>query len=529
MPITSIIQQPAPASISAAYRPVVYRVVAVATNGTDQAPIVWCDIYFGGVYYKSLSATVCAAPGEWQFDIQDAAQEYLRTALAINGGSEIYQATRSMTRVFCRFRASGYTAAGFLLPEGTVPVQATGMNPAQPGTGLQSATAFIINSVLQHEDNQNLADHLNTYKTGTWSEQAFPLSHRPVRQRLTINDSDYFPLVYTGNEPLKCLKVNYRFFGQTAYQSKTKCWPIPCPEITPVLIGIVLNADTTQTITIGWQPLPAYVTGIKFTYRKTGTGNTWQEVMFPSVSVFSTTLPLGKYDFNVSANGDCLNVDPGQLLNVGEDRNPCAKVTGLVVIRLTASTWKLSWNAVTGSAGYTVYYQKQGDSENTADVMANGFIFDNLVAGGTYNAYVRNKCSPGTSDPSDVVTIVVPNTYRLKLNFLNGAISTYIKQYHIDPDLFIIDNSGGSISGAGGNAGIPQDHWLFERDHTNRAPTFIALQLYSSNGRQIVGNYQVWIDGVFSTSANVNQPNNSWLNVPVSLLDLDNLELKLNF
>ncbi|MFB6453722.1 fibronectin type III domain-containing protein [Chitinophaga sp. Hz27] len=529
MPVTAIIAQPSTGGLSAAYRPVIYRINAMATNEMDQAPIVWCDIYFGGVYYKSLSSTIYSAPGEWQFDIQNAAQEYLRAALAPNGSGNIFQSAKSLTKVFCRFRASGYNQSGITIPEGTIPIQATGMSPAQPGTGLQSYTSYIVNSALLHEDNQDILTHLTFSKTGIWSPLAFPLTHRPRKYNLAIQDSDYFPIVYTGTTPIKCIQLNFRLQGQSNYQQRTKCWPFPCPQLSPVLQGIMLNPDTTQTITIGWQSLPVYVSGVKVQYRKTGSSTPWTAVTLGAVSYWAVTLPLGKYDFMVSATGDCTEVDPGVLMNVGENRNPCQPITGLIVTRVTADTWRITWNPVAGSSGYIVSYQINNGPSQESTVTTNSYTFVGVLPGDTYKAVVYNLCNPGASDPSAEVTFTAPQNFTFRMDAFKGAVSTYCTEYKLGSSLFAISNTAGRISGAGSWSGANPALYRYEATHSQRDATVISLHLFSSNSHQIVGNYEVYADGTFIGSANVNTPNNSWLNIPVNLLDVGLIELKLNF
>src|SRR5689334_16037008 len=109
MPIGAIISQPESNSLKAAYRPVVLRVAATKTDNSAQPPVVYCDIYFNDVYYKSISKSqytvLNLSNSEWQFDIQDAAQEYLKKFLGNNGEAAVVEATTIITKVFCRFRS----------------------------------------------------------------------------------------------------------------------------------------------------------------------------------------------------------------------------------------------------------------------------------------------------------------------------------------------------------------------------------------------------------------------------------------
>ena len=73
MAISAIILQPADGQLMAAYRPIVYRVSTIRTDGQPVPPVVYCDIYFDGTYYKSLSKTqydkLNTTSSEFEFDI----------------------------------------------------------------------------------------------------------------------------------------------------------------------------------------------------------------------------------------------------------------------------------------------------------------------------------------------------------------------------------------------------------------------------------------------------------------------------
>ncbi|MEJ7831176.1 MAG: hypothetical protein WKF91_23420 [Segetibacter sp.] len=223
MPIQSVINQPASSSINAAYRPVELTVRATANNGTPKPPVVYCDIYINSFFYKTLSksqyTTLNATNSDWTFDIQDACQEYLRVFLATNGGNLILNAAPAACGVNCLFRSSMINSNGFIESDGSEPIQATGNSSSVAGTGTSSNVFFVINSTLQHEDNQDLAAHLNAVKTGTWGAGYYPLTHRPARYKICRNDSDYFQVIATTNAlTISKLRLNYRFIGQTTYR-----------------------------------------------------------------------------------------------------------------------------------------------------------------------------------------------------------------------------------------------------------------------------------------------------------------------
>lgn len=227
MPIISIISQPATNSLNAAYRPVVFQVRASNTDNTAVPPVVYCDIYFNGTFYKTIDKTqykiLNTTDSDWQFDIQDACQEIFNKIIGLYGGSSIIKIDELLMQGYCKFRSSGYNAGGFITAENSAPVQGTGTVSPTSGTGTQSRTFYILNTALQHQNNQDLSTHLASYKNGTWQNIAFPLTHRLNSYNLGIVSNDYFPFVYIGSKALKCIKIFYRNKNQTSYTSVQNC------------------------------------------------------------------------------------------------------------------------------------------------------------------------------------------------------------------------------------------------------------------------------------------------------------------
>jgi len=222
MAIQAFIQQPTENSVHAAYRPVIVRVSATANNGGgDTPPVVYCDIYFNDIFYKTLSKTLRSSLGsgnsEWAFDIQDAAQEFLQKYIAPIGQSTIEEVTEIICKAFCRMRCSGINDDGFIEQDGTIPVQATSSSDATPGTGLETNAFYIVNGTLQHKDQQDLVTHLSYYKTGTWVPDVHPLSHRLDGYALAPADSDQFPILDQGDRSISNIRLNYRNCNQTEF------------------------------------------------------------------------------------------------------------------------------------------------------------------------------------------------------------------------------------------------------------------------------------------------------------------------
>lgn len=238
MPIDSIVSQPATDSIQAVYRPIVFKVKAFATGSDITAPvmppIVFCDIYFltgypigtnigtsigvavpTAIYYRTLSKTKAGPNYIFAFDIQDACQEVLSKEMPAFLSGEMFIPRFAHNTVQCKFRSSGVDGSGFTTPEGTAPVQPTDDTNEGDGDGTTSNQFYILNTTLRHEQNQNLADHLNAYKYGTWKNGYYPLSHRPNKYYLSINDNDHFPFFYPKGVILKKIRLLFRYINQT--------------------------------------------------------------------------------------------------------------------------------------------------------------------------------------------------------------------------------------------------------------------------------------------------------------------------
>lgn len=324
MPITSIPYQPATSQLIAAYRPIIFQVQATRTDGAAQPPYVSCDIYIGDVYYKSVlrtaPETLTSEYSIFQFDISDALQEYLQPDLATLNNNDVLQAVHTSGKVFCRFRSSGLDSDGFTVEEGTRPVQGTKFTDPVAGTGTQSNTFFVVNSALQHEDNQNLATHLTAYKTGEWANNAFPLTHRN-RYYFCNNDSDHFPFIYTGDCLATDIVLRYRLKGESSFQEATAedlniCEAI---EFATQVTGNRVDVSLDDPIPEGQSVLVQY---------KRQEDSTWIDVGTFTVQDFGFNVNgsdiAGDYDIRVIRFcTPCLSADPetGTFSLDGEETN----------------------------------------------------------------------------------------------------------------------------------------------------------------------------------------------------------------
>lgn len=325
MPITNVIEQPQANSINAAYRPIIISVYAQATGDVlNPPPVVYADIYFAGNYYKTYSKTQYVSSKKltstsyqytYTFDIQDICQEFLKYKIETFGTAEIIDATNVIVNCFVRLRSSGYNTAGFLEQEGTAPIQKTSSSDAVEGDGYQSNTFAVVSATLQHTDNTDLATHLDSYKTGAWLPDVWPLTHRSIGNYKTCPGmSDFFPLLMTGSRTVKCLKIFYRMTGESGYRNDQYCFPTPCQLVNIRNVQAVANDNDTQTITFTFDELSSDVTSIAIAYRKVGGGSDdWVRITTaPTSPQFVAGIPLGKYEFVFTSNGDCIinNSDP---------------------------------------------------------------------------------------------------------------------------------------------------------------------------------------------------------------------------
>lgn len=224
--MNSLLEQPGISSANVAYKPITFE-LAVDTAVNDCAA-AFCDVYINGAFYKTLSKTqptqVLPAYKAYVFDIQDCLQEYLRKFIAPLHGQSVTDASTAMASVFCGFRSMFINTDGFLDGTDTIPVQATDTTPAQNGTGLMSNTFFVINATLQHYNNPDIKTHLNVYKYGnTFSNNIFPLTHRPASCKIKLGQSDYYPIMSLVDPGTICLTLNYKYKDDISYSIEDQC------------------------------------------------------------------------------------------------------------------------------------------------------------------------------------------------------------------------------------------------------------------------------------------------------------------
>lgn len=214
---------PVAGSLWAAYKPIVFKFQ------TDHvSPISYCDIYFNGIYYASISKTSADLNNVFTFDIETVVQEYLRTPSLSPIGGYVSILT-AVTSCVCKFRSTTLDSQGFIIQNSTAPIQGTYNTLPISGTGLVADAIYVIGAAS--------IDGIDTYKQGTWDNNVHPLTHR---RKLSIGKTDnaYFPIINDSNKVLTCLKLNYRLKSTSAWNVADNCGEPGC------------NVDITNLISL---------------------------------------------------------------------------------------------------------------------------------------------------------------------------------------------------------------------------------------------------------------------------------------
>lgn len=421
MAVTSFIQQPPASSLQAAYRPIVFRAVAA---GATPPPRVYCDIYFGGIYYRTISKTALAKQNatnsEWVFDIQDAAQEYLSKYLAPNGGNDVLEALPVMCRALCKFRTSEYNPDGFIDQETPIPVQATASSAAIAGGGFASNEFFILNATLQHADNQNLATHLNSFKKGTWGATNYPATHRP-NQSISLVDSDYFPALISDELCNANLVLHYRVGDSPSFALEEVAIPNLCGALITDISFEQLTATTNALIS--WT-YTGNITG--FEYRLDG--GAW--LATSNLSVTINSLSVGVHTIEVRAMCGCADglVSSLEFTIVA----PASACSSVVTITAVAQNGDGSAQVSFTSSGPATVWQYSVDGGAFSAVPSNPFNITGL-SNASHTVTVRPVCSGGAIGTSDtesfeITTWTTVYWYRIRFG-ANPCGSTLVMVY----------------------------------------------------------------------------------------------------
>lgn len=423
MPVQTILIQPSANSLNAAYRPILLRVQATDSNNFPVPPVVYCDIYINGIFYRTISksqpSTVNDTNSEWQFDVQDI-QEVFERYLPPHGGFAIEKPIGLFAVVYCRFRSSYADDNNIIQPDTVIPVQATSSSVAQPGTGFQSNIFVVVNATLKQTDNQNLQQHLSFYKRGTWNSGAFPLTHRPDNYVVARYDSDFFPFIYTGNKTATCIALTL-FKKDGTQQSFTYCeQPPPC---TLVLNNILIvkapdNVDgrTYYTAAFAVNDLPDHIT-IEVSIDN---GSTWTDIT--NNAAFHVTGDAHSFTYNATSNGTavthrlrltpfCDDTRAGSSAQAIYNIPTCPTITNLTVTynpqtQIFTYTFVDPFNqpqSVTLMRNGAPYGVTYNDAPNTGNWT--------ISNSGTFHVEVTTACSVGSAvtEISTSIDIVVSN------------------------------------------------------------------------------------------------------------------------
>ena len=211
MDIYSIISQPNnyndPVVIVSNYRQIRFTVEADTLCPPDQP--MYCDIYVPTGFYKTITSyTIDNLGGTnslFLFDIQDALQEFLKTFIPTSNSTfAVTQSDASvpLSAIKCSVKFRGSTfSSGLLVPNPTVPIQATATTPAVSGTGTASNPFYVLNSSVLPEFAPVFSNDLETFlatkqvtdPTMFPGNRIYPLSNIPFTPYLTPNINNSCP------------------------------------------------------------------------------------------------------------------------------------------------------------------------------------------------------------------------------------------------------------------------------------------------------------------------------------------------
>ncbi len=239
MPVT-IKSQPQSNQLLSAYQPVV--IVCEATTNEGNIPtLVFCDVYVNSIYYRTFFSSKADKNNQYVFDIQDAAQEKFSYFVPPMDGVQIHINNSSLIDVFVKIRTSKLNSSGLNEPEQIAPIPGTDDTLPIGGQGTASNKFYLLNALVQQEENQNIIPLLSSFKTNEWNNEALPLTRRNETNLLTANQSSYFP--FLSEKDISKVKLFAKFKGQNDFKtySRNINWFEDVVEVT-----------NPPTITIKW-------------------------------------------------------------------------------------------------------------------------------------------------------------------------------------------------------------------------------------------------------------------------------------
>jgi hypothetical protein len=331
-----------------------------------------------------------------------------------NGGYAILKPTAPWAAVFCRFRSTTLVD-GFIEGEDTAPVQATGNNAAVSGTGFQSHTFIVLNTALQQEDNPDLAQHLDSFKSGLWDAHAYPLTHRPSLYLIGKDDSDYFPFIMADNQLATCLKLTVNLKDGTR-QSFTYCEPLP--QCLLVLTSVKIKAHNGLSNANKFQyDVTFEISGIAdhfFLNYSLDNGNTWTPCNATTLSNNHILYDIGQ-DFELSHK---LSISPfcdeqrqGTSAIVAYAKRQCPTVTNLAI----------TYNPQTQLLTYT--FTDPNNLPQSVQLFRNGLEYDaprvNAPSTGTYTITLDGVYAVTATTPCTVGDPITEGSNAIDITIIN--------------------------------------------------------------------------------------------------------------
>ena len=236
----TIKSQPTPSQLLSAYKPIVITCEAT-TNDGNIPTLVFCDVYVNSIYYRTFFSSKADNNNQYVFDIQDAVQEKFSYFTPPMDGGHIHVNNASLVSVFVKIRTSKLNSNGLNELEQIEPIPGTDDALPIGGQGTSSNKFFVLNALLQHEENQNIITLLSSFKTNEWNNEALPLTKRNEINFLTSYQSSYFP--FLSEKDISKVKLFAKYKGQSNYKEYTKVidWSNDVVEVT-----------NPPTITIKW-------------------------------------------------------------------------------------------------------------------------------------------------------------------------------------------------------------------------------------------------------------------------------------
>ena len=236
MPV-NFISQPAQSELLTAYKPVNF-VVSASTNDGNVPPVVYCDVYINSAYYRTFFSTK-SQNNQFSFDIQDAVQEVFTYYIPPMDGGQLQINKASLIDVFVKIRTSKLNSLGLIETEQTAPIPGNDDEKPISGSGTISNKIYVLNALIQNEENQNIFELLKSFRRGTWNNEALPLTRRNEVNFIQAGQSSYFPILTEKDVAKVKLSAKFRDGSVRDYYS----------EIVP---EDVVEVSNPPTINIKW-------------------------------------------------------------------------------------------------------------------------------------------------------------------------------------------------------------------------------------------------------------------------------------